>query len=240
MARPLRIRTADQLYHVTAHGAGSGSIFGSDRDRAVFLATVREAVSSFNWRCHSYCVMDTHYHRLIETPDSNLPEGMRWLNGTYGARFNVAHEQSGHVFDGRYHARVIRSHAHGLEVSRYIPLNPVRAGLCREPAEWKWSSYRGTMGIAEPPDFLCTTTILGWFGAGQDARSEFRAFVLAGVGITDPEVAALTQLLRDGTLDQIRFAHDSFGYSLRAIAEHLGVHRSTLRRRLRPGAPKGV
>ena len=215
-------------------------ILGIEDDRSVFLATLRDAVHAYEWRCHAYCLMSTHYHLMLETPRSNLPEGMQWLNGTYGTRFNAGHETSGHVFQGRYDARVIRSHAHALEVARYVPLNPIRAGLCTDPARWAWSSYRATAGIAPRPSFLTTGTILGWFGSGYAARAEFCAFVLAGVGIADPHSAALDGVLADGTLERIRFAHEDCGYPLRDIADRLGVHHTTLLRRLRSHAPKGV
>ena len=240
MARPPRIRTAERLYHVTARGNGRSPILATDPDRQVFLATVRDAVGEYAWRCHAYCVMDTHYHLLLETPRANLPEGMQWLNGTYGTRFNAAHKRSGHVFQGRYDARLIRSHAHALEVSRYIPLNPVRAGRCAEPSEWPWSSFRATVGTVRAPSFLSTATVLGWFGSGSGAQVAYRTFVLDGNHVDDPRRAALARILEDASLPRIRYAHEDCGYALREIATHLGVHHTTLLRRLRDDAPKGV
>jgi putative transposase len=225
---------------VTARGNGRSPILATDPDRVVFLATLGHAVGEYAWRCHAYCVMDTHYHLLLETPKGNLPEGMQWLNGTYGTRFNGAHERSGHVFQGRYDARLIRSHAHALEVSRYIPLNPVRAGRCSEPSQWPWSNFRATVGTARAPSFLSTMTVLGWFGAGPAARSAYRAFVLDGTHVGEPRRAALARILEDPSPTQIRHARDECGYALREIAAHLGVHHTTLLRRLRADAPKGV
>jgi putative transposase len=184
--------------------------------------------------------MDTHYHLLLETPKANLPEGMQWLNGTYGTRFNSAHDRSGHVFQGRYDARVIRSHAHALEVSRYIPLNPVRAGSCIDPSHWAWSSFRAMIGTAPVPSFLWTGSVLGWFGEGAAARVAYRGFVLDGIGISDPRHAALAQILQGASSERIRYALEECGYPLREIADHLGIHHTTLMRRLRADAPKGV
>jgi len=206
----------------------------------VLLATLRDAVGEFGWRCHSYCVMDTHYHLLLETPKVNLPEGMQWLNGTYGTRFNSAHDRSGHVFQGRYDARLIRSHEHALEVSRYIPLNPVRAGTCTDPSQWPWSSFRATIGRAPAPPFLSTESVLRWFGEGAAARVAYGTFVLEGIGVRDPRSAALARILGRATSDRVRYAHEECGYPLREIADHIGVHHTTLMRRLRADAPKGV
>jgi REP element-mobilizing transposase RayT len=240
VARPPRILTAERLYHVTARGNGRSPILATDPDRQVFLATLRDAVGEYAWRCHAYCLMDTHYHLLLETPSANLPDGMQWLNGTYGTRFNAAYERSGHVFQGRYDARLIRSHAHALEVSRYIPLNPVRAGRCADPSQWPWSSFGATIGATRAPTFLSTETVLGWFGGGAPARSAYRMFVLDGKHVDDPRRAALSRILEDPTEAQIRYARDECGYALREIATHLGVHHTTLLRRLRNDAPKGV
>ena len=236
MARAHRIRTADHLYHVTARGLAGHPIMATDTDRRVFLATLAEVVVTYGWLCHAYCVMDTHYHLMLRTPAANLPEGMQALNGSYGTRFSHAYGVTGHVFRGRYGARLIRSQEHALEVSRYVPLNPVRAGICREPEDWPWSSYRGTLGLCRTPPFLSSMPIIAWFGS----REAYRSFVASGRDIRDPAAAALARVLGDGTPERIRDAHDRCGYPLREIAAHLGIHHTTVMRRVRAGAPKGV
>lgn len=88
MARPLRIEFAGALYHVTSRGDGREDIYLSDHDRELFLSVLDEVCQRFNWHCHAYCLMSNHYHLLIETPDANLAQGMRQLNGVYTQRFN--------------------------------------------------------------------------------------------------------------------------------------------------------
>jgi REP element-mobilizing transposase RayT len=98
MARPLRIEYPDAVYHVTSRGNARSDIFHSDQDMEEFLFILDTVVRKFNWLCHAYCLMDNHYHLLIETPDGNLSLGMRQLNGIYTQKYNYLHGKTGHVF----------------------------------------------------------------------------------------------------------------------------------------------
>lgn len=130
------------------------------------------------WRCHAYCLLGNHYHLLVETLEASLSEGMRRLNGVYAQWFNRKHEVGGHLFQGRFHSVLVESPWHLLELSRYIVLNPVGAGLCGHPREWRWSSYRGTEGSEAPLPLLTVDWLLGQFGRrSEQAREAFRAFV---------------------------------------------------------------
>ena len=101
MSRPLRIEFAGALYHVTSCGDGREVIFLDDEDRQGFLDVLSELVRDFNWAVHAYCLLDNHYHLLIETPESNLSRGMRQLNGVYTQRFNRRHGRVGLQGDHR-------------------------------------------------------------------------------------------------------------------------------------------
>ena len=98
MARPLRLEFPGAIYHVTSRGSAQGAIFLGDADRELFLDCLAAVVTRFGWLCHAYCLMDNHYHLLIETPDGNLSLGMRQLNGVYTQRFNRRHRRVEHVF----------------------------------------------------------------------------------------------------------------------------------------------
>jgi hypothetical protein len=131
--------------------------------------------------------MDNHYHLLLETREANLSRGMRQLNGIHAQQFNVKHERTGHVFEGRYVALVVDRDSYHLELSRYIVLNPVRAGLCRQPQEWPWSSYRAVMGLAPAPERLEIGRLLSTFARNDDlGRTSYEQFVRAGIGLKDP------------------------------------------------------
>ena len=182
MARPLRIEYDGALYHITSRGNERKPIYKSDEDRYSFLDGLKQVNKRFNWICHAYCLMNNHYHLVIETPDGNLSKGMRQLNGVYTQGFNRRHRRVGHIFQGRYKAIVIEKESYLLEVSRYVVLNPVRAKAVKKPGEWTWSSYRGTAGIEKPNPCLTPDWILGQFGSKRwQAEAKYREFVEAGM-----------------------------------------------------------
>ncbi|MGY4707263.1 REP-associated tyrosine transposase [Candidatus Bipolaricaulota sp. J31] len=184
MARPLRLEFPGALYHITSRGNAGQEVFLDDEDRLAFLEILAEVVERYRFRCYAYCLMGNHYHLLIETPEANLSRGMRQLNGVYTQRFNRRHKRSGHLFQGRYKAILVEKDPYLLELARYIVLNPVRAGLVRYPGRWRWSSYRATAGLEEPPAFLEVERLLSQFDPDPErARRKYRRFVAQGKGV---------------------------------------------------------
>lgn len=183
MARPLRIEFAGALYHVTSRGDRREAIFEDDADRVAFLATLAEVVERFNWLCHAYCLMSNHYHVVVETPDGNLSKGMRQLNGVFTQTSNRRYGRTGHLFQGRFKGVLVDKDSHLLELTRYVVLNPVRAGMVAQAADWPWSSYRAMVGEASVPEWLATDGLLAQFGSRrEEARTRYREFVSAGMG----------------------------------------------------------
>ena len=183
MARPLRIEYNGALYHVTSRGNERKLVFKDDTDRNIFLDTLHKVTQRYNWLCHAYCLMNNHYHLVIETSDGNLSKGMRQLNGVYTQTFNKRHKRVGHIFQGRYKAILIQKESHLLEVCRYVVLNPVRAKTVTGAKEWRWSSYRATCGIDKPHPCLTTDWILGQFAKQKrTAEKKYKEFVEAGIG----------------------------------------------------------
>jgi len=181
MARPLRIEYPGAVYHVTSRGNARADIFVETGDRQTFLFLLESVVSRFNWICHAYCLMDNHYHLLIETPEGNLSMGMRHLNGVYTQSFNRQHQRVGHVFQGRFKAVIVEKESHLLELCRYVVLNPVRADMVSAPQNWPWSSYRATVGTNTTP-YLTTDWILAQFGRiKSEAKNKYRQFVKDGM-----------------------------------------------------------
>jgi REP element-mobilizing transposase RayT len=187
MARPLRLQYPGAVYHISSRGNEKKAIFKEDRDREAFLDLLQQVNKRYHWICHAYCLMDNHYHLLIETPEGNLSLGMRQLNGVYTQLFNARHKRSGHLFQGRYQAIHIEKESHLLEVCRYVVLNPVRARLRKRPEEWTWSSYPGTAGSAPAHRCLSTDWVLGQFGGTRrKAQEEYRRYVQEGMGKQTP------------------------------------------------------
>ena len=182
MARPLRIEYDGALYHVTSRGNDRKAIFKDHSDRELFLNTLARVTERFHWICHGYCLMNNHYHLVIETPDGNLSKGMRQLNGVYTQAFNQRHRRVGHIFQGRFKAILVQKDSHFLEVWRYVVLNPVRAKAVSHPGQWKWSSYRATAGTVQAHGCLTVGDVLGHFGKRKAiAQQRYYEFVQAGI-----------------------------------------------------------
>lgn len=178
MPRRPRGILAPGLYHVTTRGNRRERIYDDAADARRFLAAVAEVTKRLGWRCSGFCLMPNHYHLVLETTAPNLSAGLRRLNGSYARAFNRRHGLTGHLFEERFHSVAIRSTSHLLELTRYLALNPVRAGLCDEPADWSWSAYRALAGLAAPPTFFAVDDVLRLFGNdGVAARAAFTAFV---------------------------------------------------------------
>ncbi|MDP8568672.1 REP-associated tyrosine transposase [Methylophilus aquaticus] len=187
MSRPVRIAFPGALYHVTARGDRREDIVEDDEDRRVFLQTLEKVIRQFNWLCYAWCLMDNHYHLLIQTPDGNLSKGMRQLNGVYTQASNRRHRRVGHLFQGRFKAILVDSDAYLLELSRYVVLNPVRAGMVETPAEWAWSSYSATVGLTAPTAWLALDDLLATFAEQRSlAQSRYAQFVAEGMQADSP------------------------------------------------------
>ncbi|MHB8882041.1 MAG: REP-associated tyrosine transposase [Thermodesulfovibrionales bacterium] len=280
MARPLRIEYDGAVYHVTSRGNDRKAIYTSDADRTAFLDILADTNKRFNWLCHAYCLMNNHYHLIIETPDGNLSKGMRQLNGVYTQTYNRQHRKVGHIFQGRFKAVLVEKESHLLEACRYVVLNPVRAKAATHPEQWHWSSYKATAGSEQPHRCLTTDWVLGQFGnRKKEAARRYREFVEAGIGqesiwkkakgrgilgeeefiealsgymkgqrdmqeipksqrfVDRPELADIfnqrTAPRSDDRSKKIREAVEKHGYSQREIAEHLGMHYTSISRLMR-------
>jgi len=193
MARPLRIEFPGALYHVTSRGDRRGTIFEDDEDRETFLQILAEVVERCNWVCYAYCLMGNHYHLVVETPEANLSKGMRHLNGVYTQASHRRHRRVGHLFQGRFQGILVDRDGYLLELTRYVVLNPVRAGMVEGPGDWPWSSYRAMVGDAAAPKWLATVTVLALFTKQRAAaRRRYTRFVMEGVD-AEPVWTALRQ-----------------------------------------------
>ena len=183
MARPLRIQYDGAVYHVTSRGNERKPIFKDEADRETFLKLLGRINERHHWICHTYCLMNNHYHLVIETPQGNLSAGMRQLNGVYTQSYNWRHDRVGHLFQGRFKAILVEKESYLLEVCRYVALNPVRARLVKNPSAWTWSSYAGIGGLSRPHGCLTIEWLLSQFGTSKGkAQGRYREFIMDGIG----------------------------------------------------------
>ena len=182
MARKLRVQYPGAIYHVMNRGDHRQDIFRSNKDRDLFLKSLGEACAKTDWQVHAFCLMSNHFHLVVETPKGNLVDGMKWLLGTYTARFNRRHKLFGHLFSGRYKALFVEGSGNGYlkTVCDYVHLNPARAKLLsarQRLSAFRWSSYGEYLKErAGRPGWLRVDRLLGEHGILKDSpagREEF-------------------------------------------------------------------
>jgi len=182
MARKLRVQYPGAIYHVMSRGNRRERIFVDDQDRRKFLQTLGEACEKTGWQVHAYCLMDNHFHAVVETPQPNLVDGMKWLLGTYTSRFNRRHRVVGHLFSGRYKALPVDGSGNGYlrTACDYAHLNPERAKLLRpeEPLrQYRWSSYGEYLKLPRlRSKWLRVDRILGEMRIPKDSAAGRREF----------------------------------------------------------------
>lgn len=233
MARPQRLEFPGAIYHVTSRGNEQQDIFLDIDDREFFLATLSKVVQRFNWICHAYCLMDNHYHLIIETLDGKLSIGMRQLNGIYTQNFNLRHRREGPVMHGRFKAILVQRDNFLLDMCRHVVLNPVRTKTVRQPEKYRWSSYAATAGLVDAPEFLSPDWILRQFSKQKKtAEHQYQEFVKAGVGASSPWVNLRRQIL---------LGDDEFVANMEALLSDVGEIREyqlAQRRSSRPSLQK--
>jgi putative transposase len=201
------------------------------------LHLLERTVSRFELVCHAWCYLPNHTHLVVTSQEGNLPKAMHWLGTCTAQAFNKRHARSGHLYQGRYGSKLVEDDKYLLELARYLPLNPVRAGLSDAPEDWIWSSYAATAGLGAMPWFLDSDAFLGRLGSFDAyiawVAEGFDATYLDDRGIPRPPPRpALATLVPEDSDRAIALAHFRHGYSHAAIARHLGVSRSQIGRRL--------
>ncbi len=178
VGRPWRVQFPGAIHHVTAHAVSGQDMFLVDGDRHKFLSLLTDVHQRWGLSFHGYCLMSNHYHLEIETPDGALSAPMKSLNYRYASYLNQRLDRRGHLFDGRFKNVVVDADTYLHQLSRYIHLNPVRAGIVSRPADYRWSSYRAFIGDVEPPLWLVTELTLARFGnTEQQQRQGYRDFI---------------------------------------------------------------
>ncbi|UCC40582.1 MAG: transposase [Candidatus Aminicenantes bacterium] len=212
MTRPLRIQFPGAFYHVTSRGNEKKDIFIDEKDRLRFLFNLETAVVRYQAVIHVYCLMNNHYHLLLETPEGNLSSILHHINTSYTTYFNKKRNRVGHLFQGRFRSILIDRDSYALELSRYIHLNPVRAGWVNKPEDFKWSSFKDYLSETINSHWLYTKLILSYFNQVDSAsRSRYKEFVYEGLReeLENPlkNTHASVVLGKDQFLDEVRSEH---------------------------------
>jgi putative transposase len=180
MPRKLRIDVPEATHHIAALAVEKEFVFREVADRKRLLAQLEANVECYEWRCRADCLMGTHFHLIVHTPQPNLSRGMQHLCGTYAQWFNWKYARRGHLFSSRFSSVHILTDSHLLEAHRYVALNPVRAKLCKTSASWRWGSFRALAGLEPAPPFLDVEGVLNLFSIQrQAAQSAYRALISA-------------------------------------------------------------
>jgi REP element-mobilizing transposase RayT len=195
MARPLRIEYPGAFYHIINRGNAGEAIYADDSDRRKFLEYLERVVERFTISIHAYCLMTTHYHLIVETPNANISSAIQWLNVSYVTYHNRKHHRHGHLFQGRFKSILINADDYLLVLSRYIHLNPVRATITESPEDYPWSSYRAYVkGGNAIPSWLECDRLLSYFETTtRKAMNRYRRFVeeIDETLIENPETHAI-------------------------------------------------
>ena len=211
MARPLRIEYEGAFYHVIQRGIDRRNIFISEEDKEKLLHYFNLAHAAHNAVFHAYILMNNHYHIILETPHSNLSRVMHYINTAYAAYFNTKHKRAGPLYQGRFKAILVQQDEYLHHLSRYIHLNPVRAGIAKSPLGYHWSSYRYFISVQKPPGWLNINFILSMFDnkSAPKAKSLYKQFVLDSIGEEE-------DIIRQNTRKGIILGNWDFSNSIRA------------------------
>ena len=179
MPSPNRVVFPNCILHITDRGNDRMPIFTCDLEYRRFQRLLLAAAQRFRAKVFAFCLMTNHFHLLAQFIAGNPGEMMQLVLLKYARWFNHRHDRVGHLFQGRYHSRVITDDLYLHEAGRYIHQNPVEAGLVKAPDQYPWSSYGAYLAqSAKPPIDLAPLS--GPFKAGGafDAAA-FAAFTTA-------------------------------------------------------------
>ena len=179
MSRRPRLTFKGAVHHVMSRGNRKSKIFLDDRDRLDFLETLSAARERFGVRWQSFTLMKTHYHLKVETPEGNISQAMKFVNGMFTQSWNRRHRTTGHLFEGRFKSPLVENGWYSRNVVRYIALNPVEACYVRHAAEWPWSSHRALAGLVSPPEFLDLDWLRNCFDGSslRECQRQYQRFI---------------------------------------------------------------
>lgn len=196
MPRRPRLHVPGGLYHVTLRGNDRQPLFFADSDRRLWMKLLADGLEQYRCRRHAYCWMTHHVHMAVQV--SGLPLGslIRWVAPQYAGATNKRLKPCGHLFERRYGARLVDADSYLLQLVRYIHLNPVGAGMAKDPALYPWSSHCASLGHT-PAGFLTMDWVPSFFGRRRNAARQACARFMA-------QAADAPETLLTGNIDDDR------------------------------------
>ncbi len=205
LPRKPRLHVPGGFYHVVARGNGKQDIFLDDRDRLLWEKMLGIGLQKHNHQIHAYCWMTNHVHIAIRAGEKPLAKFMSTLLSRYAKVFNLKTTRSGHVFERRYRAILVKESDYLMELVRYIHHNPLRAGIVGNVSDYRWSSHHAYMGKSRAP-WLNTVVVLSLFGPNRhSARHQYVEFI----GEEQPP-SVIEQIRVGSTLDHRAFGDDEW------------------------------
>lgn len=248
MTRPLRDQSTGFLHHVMARGCRGQPIFATADDRHHFAHLLSEVAAEFGWTIATWTFMPNHHHLLVKLDKPNLDKGMHRAHFMFAQRWNERNDSTGHVLFRRYKSIPLKREGASRRVLKYIDLNPVRAGLCPRPEDWKWSGFAANIGRRRALGFHSPEMALRVMTPDIEDPAEARLIyaqnvyerldATRGVGHPDDVRPPLSEILIPGDIDSIREATETWWYSQRAVAEQIGCNHATVSRWLRGVPPE--
>ena len=204
MPRQPRLNIADGVYHVTQRGLERRNIVLNDADRHDWWRLFDRQATRCGWRVFALALLDNHFHIFLRTPQPNLSAGMHAFESGFVTLFNRRHARTGPLFQGRFGAVLVEYETHARVLSRYVHLNPHRAGLDPQPGQYRWCSYRYYLNPNGAPGWLDWRTVLGEVSSREGAaRIAYRRFVEEGSNTRLP--SPLADVTEDGLLGSAEF-----------------------------------
>jgi len=213
----LRIEYEGGFYHITSRGNQREKIFWDAKDRERLKTVLERTKERYGYLLHAYVFMDNHYHLLVETLHANLHQIMQNINTSYTVFVNRKYNRSGHLFQGRYKAFIVDKDKYLLALSRYIHLNPVRAGAVKRAEEFRWSSYQEYLYGRKEGALTDTDETLSFFSKQRAvAVKKYKEFVEAGIEVRTPLQDGIGSVLggepfRERVLKLLRITSDKAG-----------------------------
>jgi len=181
MGRELRVIDPDFPYHVITKGNNAEALVYDSLDVELLLHDLGQVATKYRWEVWAWCLMTNHFHVVVKTLDGALSRGMQELNGNHSRRMNRRHGRSGHLVRNRFFSGIVDSDVYAVSSVVYVVWNPVKAGLCKTPADWPACSYRATVGLEPAPPWLAVDAVLALFGRDKEtAIRRYAEYVHSG------------------------------------------------------------